>query len=582
MTKSSKQKHSFSRWTCQHSAKILFLILFIVGKTLLAQTTSEKARFEVDYIIGCAPLTVTVTDLDAVTTNGTPAPILVDFHRDSSDLTSLPVNSMVPRGMIDTTYTEPGTYLIAQVNGNAPAGDLFDYLRVTVLPANIPPIYNVSFCANNAITIHIEYNSDPYDGYVIEFGDGQDTIIDKSNSPPSINYSYNTQGDYEITVSGRLDSGYYNTCENASQSVTTINSLPTPSIHSLKVVDDTTLHIMYDTLQINISYRLEVDDGNGFTSLTPINPANNPASFTYGTPVLDFSNQLYTLRLVSFENCGAVTAVSNEIPSVKLNDTSAYVDNHIDISLQWETSGTGLSGLSIIENGAEVQTPNTALDTTVFPITQCTEVATYEIQASFGSATSTSITLTPNVVGTLTPPTPEAPTVQFIGGRLTLNLTAPITGTPTYHILRRGTNGNFVQIGTTTSGQFIDQAPTTLDRTACYQIHYLDECGNTSEVSGETCITLSSDRVIVPTAFTPNGDDRNNEFRIADGIYPNFQLFIYNRSGILVFTTTNPQEGWDGYYQGKLSPIGTYIYRFTYEDSQNTPIVRTGSFLLIR
>ena len=39
-----------------------------------------------------------------------------------------------------------------------------------------------------------------------------------------------------------------------------------------------------------------------------------------------------------------------------------------------------------------------------------------------------------------------------------------------------------------------------------------------------------------------------------------FNFRIFNRWGKLVFETTNIDNGWDGSYNGKEQPVGTYVY----------------------
>jgi len=64
-----------------------------------------------------------------------------------------------------------------------------------------------------------------------------------------------------------------------------------------------------------------------------------------------------------------------------------------------------------------------------------------------------------------------------------------------------------------------------------------------------------------PNAFTPNGDGRNDRFRVITyGNMENYELSIYDRWGQRVFTTTDPYTGWDGNYHGQPCEIGTYFY----------------------
>ena len=67
--------------------------------------------------------------------------------------------------------------------------------------------------------------------------------------------------------------------------------------------------------------------------------------------------------------------------------------------------------------------------------------------------------------------------------------------------------------------------------------------------------------IFIPNAFTPNGDGTNDTWNIpALASYPNFELFIYNRYGQLVFQTKKTPVAWDGTYKGKSCVTGAYSY----------------------
>ncbi len=68
-------------------------------------------------------------------------------------------------------------------------------------------------------------------------------------------------------------------------------------------------------------------------------------------------------------------------------------------------------------------------------------------------------------------------------------------------------------------------------------------------------------KVFVPDAFTPNGDGRNDKARILFKGDFTLKIFsIYNRFGQRVFTTTNINDGWDGFFNGALQDLDTYNY----------------------
>jgi gliding motility-associated-like protein len=66
--------------------------------------------------------------------------------------------------------------------------------------------------------------------------------------------------------------------------------------------------------------------------------------------------------------------------------------------------------------------------------------------------------------------------------------------------------------------------------------------------------------LIVPNAFSPNGDGINDFFSPSDTNLSFYTCKIYNRWGNLVFETTNPNQFWDGNYNGGDCVDGTYFY----------------------
>src|SRR5690606_23544954 len=69
------------------------------------------------------------------------------------------------------------------------------------------------------------------------------------------------------------------------------------------------------------------------------------------------------------------------------------------------------------------------------------------------------------------------------------------------------------------------------------------------------------DNLFVPSAFSPNGDGKNDVFRIFNLSFQKVMEFrVFNRYGQEIFSTVNPTEGWDGKWKGVPQDIGTYYY----------------------
>lgn len=89
--------------------------------------------------------------------------------------------------------------------------------------------------------------------------------------------------------------------------------------------------------------------------------------------------------------------------------------------------------------------------------------------------------------------------------------------------------------------------------------------------------------ILVPSAFTPNADGRNDVIRPALFGISKFHYFnIYNRWGQLVFSTSEENKGWDGNFSGVAQASGAYVYQASGTDYQGNAIFRKGTVVLIR
>lgn len=118
-----------------------------------------------------------------------------------------------------------------------------------------------------------------------------------------------------------------------------------------------------------------------------------------------------------------------------------------------------------------------------------------------------------------------------------------------------------------------------------YIIEVTDKNGCT-DTAGVTIKDVPCCHLILPTAFSPNGDGLNDMY-IPNNLGPmlmnNFS--IYNRWGQKVYSNTSNTKGWDGTYKGTPCDAGTYYYLIEY-DCQNPGgsriISQKGDITLIR
>lgn len=90
--------------------------------------------------------------------------------------------------------------------------------------------------------------------------------------------------------------------------------------------------------------------------------------------------------------------------------------------------------------------------------------------------------------------------------------------------------------------------------------------------------------VIVPNAFTPDGNSFNNIFQPIFYESQVFQLFIYDRWGELIYSTNEFEASWDGTYQnGIIAPDGVYVWKIIYTAfDTNLPVEIGGHVTLLK
>jgi gliding motility-associated-like protein len=100
--------------------------------------------------------------------------------------------------------------------------------------------------------------------------------------------------------------------------------------------------------------------------------------------------------------------------------------------------------------------------------------------------------------------------------------------------------------------------------------------------SGSIDIKVTTSALQVPNVFTPNGDGKNDEFRVAYQSLASFQCWIFNRWGRKVFFWTDPQKGWDGTIGGKKAAEGPYFYIIKAVGTDGQKFTRKGDINLLR
>ena len=91
-----------------------------------------------------------------------------------------------------------------------------------------------------------------------------------------------------------------------------------------------------------------------------------------------------------------------------------------------------------------------------------------------------------------------------------------------------------------------------------YTLHVISNAG--CNVSTDNVVVTVFPKIEFPNTFSPNGDGVNDTWQIAFiSLFPTARIKVVNRNGNMVFESTNG-TAWDGKFNGKEQPTGTYYY----------------------
>jgi gliding motility-associated-like protein len=119
-----------------------------------------------------------------------------------------------------------------------------------------------------------------------------------------------------------------------------------------------------------------------------------------------------------------------------------------------------------------------------------------------------------------------------------------------------------------------------------YQVKDVNNC---EANSADFEITIESEEIILvlPNAFTPNGDGNNDIFKIVSSNMlgkASFRYFeIYNRNGKLMGKRyNNINEGWDGKDKDVIQDMGIYFVKLARLDKDGKQVAETTPFYLLK
>ena len=412
----------------------------------------------------------------------------------------------------------------------------------------------------------------------VQVGDIQGPIINATVGQPAS--CLNDDGTVTVSTSGGTSPFYYSVNGGPFGSQAPIGGVAS-GLDTITVMDDN--HCLATdtvTMPLDSNLTLIMDNlpmicqGNSTALLantnatsyawTPANGLNNPAvAAPLATPQTTTTYSLTaTLGVCTQTGSETLTVLPAPTPDAGASDTicpgkSAQLEGSGGVQYQWSPA-TYLSDTTIADPMVEQPAASITYSLTVVGANGCTSLQPATVQ----------VVLTP-------------PPVVFAGDD-----TAVLSGQPLPLDAIDVNNSGFTQYAWTPASGLNNAAVQDPIAQITGNITYTvvattaDGCSGTGSI---VIVVVANSNIVVPNAFTPNGDGRNDVLRVdAIGIRDFKYFSVFNRWGQEVFTTSNQGIGWDGTRGGQVQPPGVYVWAAMGLDFSGKQVLRKGTVILIR
>jgi gliding motility-associated-like protein len=453
------------------------------------------------------------------------------------------------------TYTSAGTYTVMLIATPGPCADT-STLVVTVAPGPAVQFASPQVClgGSSAFTDQSVITSGNITNWSWDFGVA--ALTNDTSDVQNPNYTYTSAGTYNVTLTCTSNNG----CVSSVVLPVTVNPLPQANFTSNSVCQGTPTGFTDTSVPSTgtiTTWSWDFGDGS------PSSSSQNP-SHTYG------NDSTYNVTLIVTNSAGCVDTVSlpatvGSAPVVAFTaDTLAGCPVLcVDFSDQTTTStGNIVQWTWDFGDGSPVsgqQNPSHCFSNTgTYTITLTTMssagcsntlvipdmITVYPVpQASFTAVPMTTTVLNPNVTFT-----------DLSGGN-------PVAWSWNF--------GDLTTLSDTASTQNAFYSYTS-EYGAHYDVNLMvtNQYGCTDDTTIEIIVEPDF-AFFIPNAFTPDGDGVNDGFYGKGYGITKYEIWIFDRWGNLIFTTTDINQAWDGSVQGKggdIAQIDVYVWKVALTD----------------
>jgi gliding motility-associated-like protein len=196
----------------------------------------------------------------------------------------------------------------------------------------------------------------------------------------------------------------------------------------------------------------------------------------------------------------------------------------------------------------------------------------YEVISVYSSNCSTDVDGLQSIIVNELPPAPQT----------SGDTTYCLNWTPV-EMSAQGSGGQLTWYADSTFSTIIDETPEIVAGTTTYYV--IEELNGCIGPASAVQITFNACEIEIPTAFTPDGDFRNDIWQIPDidVIFPKNIVRIYNRWGNLLFESAEgsySSEPWNGRYDDQPLPVGSYYFIIELNEPNLEPLKGIVSIIL--
>ena len=480
-----------------------------------------------------------------------------------------------------STFTTPAlttdkTYYVEAVNAGGCMSSSRAMATVTVHPAPDAPSVkaaSIDICMGNSATLEI---SGPQAGITYHWYTAASGGTAVATGTSYMTGALNATTVYYVEATNASD------CSSPARTKVTVNVTPLPDAPTVEATDVTVCTGKSATLtvtnpQAGVTYKWYVVSAGG-------TPVATGESFT--TPALT-SDQTYYVEATTGTGCSSTSrttvqvkvVVSPAAPDVQVTSdnicpgTTATLEassTETGVTFNWYTTATGGAPVA---TGASFTTPELTANTTYY----------VEAVSEAGGCTSSSrFSVTVHVLSKLAAPSVRVDSTTASSVTFTWD---PVPDATSYEVSTdngatfeqpsSGANGTSHTVSGLGPNEEVTLVVRAKGATDCVTSDF------SNAVTGKTKNPLG-DEIFVPNAFSPNGDGNNDVLFVYGNTIQTMKLVIYNQYGQKVFESRDQHTGWDGTMNGRMQPVGVYVYYLEATLQDGKKVNKKGSITLIR